>query len=128
MTDRQGSAALEFEAHSSYHVIWSRQLNLHKRPGRKDAPIYAHTIEPYGPAYWRPNRIPVTLHLWFEHEWVNPRPAIGKLRLPEGTYRARVQITEESFHKRGQGSWAQVMQKPVVFQITRSNRQPVGPP
>jgi hypothetical protein len=127
VTDHEGNATKSFSLDSSYHVLWSRTLNRKRRPRREDSQVFAHTATPTGNAYSpsTPGEA-VTVQMWLEHEWVNRRPAKTRLRLPAGTYRAAVQLTEESFHLTKKGGWARVLRGPVEFEILDEDAVPPG--
>jgi hypothetical protein len=118
VTDGSGAATKRFRLDSSLHVIWSQELNS-RSPGAEDSAICPYTFAPDNPAaYETPSSVETTQHLWLEHEWVNPRPAIGEARLPAGDYVARVVLTEESFHQSGLGgTWATVLSGDVDFEV-----------
>jgi hypothetical protein len=119
VTDSDGKATKPFRLDSSFHVTWNKELNLKRRgPGRRDSEMFVHTVQPQGKAYWWdvPTGPPI-IQLWLEQEGVSPRPPKGCVALPAGSYRAAVQLTEESFHLKHNRGWARVLQAPVRFEI-----------
>jgi hypothetical protein len=119
VTDSHGAAAQSFLLDSTYHVLWS--MNLNDRPlgpRRKDSRLFEHVVVPSGAAYPPDGSTDrTTVAMWLEHEWVNPRPLEGQVRLPPGRYKGGIQLTEETFHLTKKGGWARVMHAPVEFEI-----------
>jgi len=116
VTDNDGAVTKVFNLKSTLHVIWSQELNS-RDPGPLDSEIYTYSFTPSGPAYETALGA-TTQHLWLEHEWVNPRPAIGEAVMTAGAYVARVVLTEESFHQSGLGgTWATVLTGDVDFTV-----------
>ncbi len=122
VTDGSGNALKYFLLDSSFHVLWSPDLNGDtKLPGDDDSEVFSHD-------FWRTNSSAYSptssttrnTEIWLEQEWINTRPAIGEVVMPDGTYNAFLQLTEESFHQGGEtggGWWETVVSTPVEFTI-----------
>jgi len=118
ITDELGSAFVNFEANSSYHVLWKP---AQRPPTSADGPVEDSTFDPspsLHPAY--DTDYPVqTVGVFGEWE----RLPVGGVRLARGGYSCRVVLTEESFHGSGgalAGSWAAALSGDVAFTITDS--------
>jgi hypothetical protein len=116
VTDEQGSAALNFAADSSFHVLWATHDSTgdgdgHRDPALNDSPVRYYdfiaspTTHPdaydfnYGAA-----------HVGIYAEWQSDRDPPGEVALAPGTYNCRLILTEESFHQSDLGGgWASVM-------------------
>ena len=95
VTDRLGSAEVDFRLSSSYHVLWWE----HQRsPGVCDSPVDTVVVEGYtsDPAYGG-DVGPVEVGVYAEIE----RLCHGGTTLPAGFYHCRFLLTEESFHQSG---------------------------
>ena len=121
VTDGDGDATKYFLLDSTYHVLWSPELNSGAMPDGDDSPVYPHVFSLDNElAYDPPDPTEYTTNIWLEQEWVNTRPAIGEVQLPAGCYVAKVILTEESFHQSGEthgGTWASVLALDVEFTI-----------
>lgn len=105
ITERLGTAAVDFASESSYHVLWWE----HQRTsGPCDSPTRWHTVIGYAtdPAY-DGDVGPTDIGVYGEIE----RLCFGETALPAGSYNCRLALTEESFHQtgEGEGAWATVM-------------------
>lgn len=119
VTDSTGSACRNFSLDSSLHVIWS--ATRQEKTRAEDCLTF--TVDASDPAiYLYPRSVPGCEVLWAERERVRYRSAEEIIRLPPGSYRARLELTEESFHSQEQGGgwWATVMTLPVTFTIHRA--------
>lgn len=115
ITDQDGKAALEFEANSSFHVLWK---TTQRTPTTSDGPPKTATfdVDPllapaYDTDYGEAN---VTIF----GEW--ERLPVGGVFLQPGDYTADIILTEESFHGSGgslAGNWAAAMAAPIDFSI-----------
>lgn len=119
ITDGSGDAYLDFEQDSSYHVLWTTDQ---RTPLSVDGPIKSTTFTPdpghlayssadgYSGSYDE-----VTVDIYGEREGTHP---VGGTFLPDGHYKCRIVITEESFHDTGIGGWwAGAMLAYVEFDI-----------
>ena len=116
ITDSKGNAYLEFEANSSYHVLWKTTQRI---PTANDGKVKSakfkvneKTASAYDTSYgW------VTVGIYGEVE----RIPVGGKYLSTGTYDCQLFLTEESFHGSGgtySGNWAAAMGAPITFEIT----------
>lgn len=117
VTDRHGNAVRDLELDGSAHVLWNRD-----RQHEPDVPGHAvgFRVEADDPAiYARPKNRPTTEFLWAEREHRRYRRKGQAIRLPPGTYRVDLVLTEESFHSRDRdgGFWATVFRLPITFEI-----------
>ena len=115
ITDENGYATLDFDADSSYHVLWkTSQRGQGERDGaQKNATV---TATPRHKAYGR-DQPAQTVSVYGEWE----RLPAGGVRLAPGAYAGRLLLTEESFHQSGglfAGNWAAAMAADVAFTIT----------
>lgn len=115
LTDRDGSASLEFLTNSSYHVLWWEQQ---RTPGACDGPVKGHTVVGYAADEAYDLDVgPTEVGVYAEIERLCP----GLTVLPDGVYRCRFLLTEESFHQSGdyQGYWASALVcDTLVFTLT----------
>jgi len=113
ITDEAGNATLNFEANSSYHVVWKTQQ---RERTAADGPLKSSTFDPdpSSPAYDIDYPIQ-TVSLFGEWE----RLPVGGKYLQTGNYAAQIMLTEESFHGTGQydGNWAAAMSADIQFII-----------
>jgi hypothetical protein len=114
-TDENGSAALNFEANSCYHVLFKTTQG-----GRTslDGPLKTTTFDPNVSSLGYEIDYPQsTVSIFGEWE----RLPVGGLFLPEASYDATFLLTEESFHGTGDdrydGGWAAAMGGPAEFNI-----------
>lgn len=128
VTDHNGDADKTFYLDSTLHVLFNQP--------KQGTPRAADS---------KPRRVDFTCtDGWFyanpktnvEPHWVfaeteagsngQIRPGIGQAFLPDGRYRARLLLSEESFHGYGDGGfWAAVMACDVAFEVVR---RPMPPP
>ncbi len=114
LSDDAGNALLDFQATSSYHVLWKTSQQAR---GANDGPTKSETFDPNlaNPAYdtdW-PS---ATVGIFGEWE----RLPAGGVFLQPGSYSAQLVLTEESFHGSGgtyAGSWASAMGGDVSFVV-----------
>ncbi|NSW57873.1 MAG: hypothetical protein HPY44_17865 [Armatimonadetes bacterium] len=126
VTDRNGDCVREFALDSSYHVLWRSDQRTR---GRTDSPYHEVRVDRghYGYAS-SDTPAPETVRVFAEREGQRPRP--GNIILPPGEYPVLINITEESFHANQKvrvqdgGFWAQVLEGPVDFVISRAVREP----
>ncbi|OGV72253.1 MAG: hypothetical protein A3K19_21620 [Lentisphaerae bacterium RIFOXYB12_FULL_65_16] len=117
VTDREGCAVRDFALDSSLHVIWNA--------GRQRAPDDENALVPAvvcaeNPATYSVPKVRRSVEfLWAERETCRYRRGDESMRLPPGMYRARLALTEESFHATGNdgGHWGTVFEVPVQFEI-----------
>jgi len=114
ITDSHGNATLDFEANSSYHVLWKTSQRSHSTD---DGPIKSSTFDVNVslPAYDFdfPEQ---TVDVFGEWE----RLPVHGVFLNPGNYLCQFVLTEESFHGDGgvdAGNWAGAMGKDVSFDI-----------
>jgi hypothetical protein len=109
ITDANGDVSLNFDADSSYHVLWKGS------PGVNDGPMKTSTFDadPCSPAYDTDYGVK-TVSVFGEWE----RLPKGGVFFSAGTYQAKFLLTEESFHGSGlAGGWAAAMAGEAVFTI-----------
>ena len=103
ITDQEGNATLDFEADSSYHVLFKTSQ---RTPTDSDGSVINTTVGSD------------TIGVFGEWE----RLPVGGVFLPSGTYEATFILTEESFHGSGDyrydGNWAAAMGGEANFAIT----------
>jgi len=114
LTDEYGNATLNFEANSSYHVLWK---TLQRTRTVDDGPLKSSTFDANItlPAYDTDYPLQ-TVDLFGEWE----RLPVGGIFLQSGDYSAQFILTEESFHGDGgtfSGNWAAAMGQMVQFTI-----------
>lgn len=121
ITDQDGSAALDFEADSSYHVLWkTTQISWTSA----DGPVRSATFDADDSSAYLDtggDDFPVqTVSIFGEWE----RLPVGGVFLAPGDYQAQFILTEESFHGSGgthAGNWEQAISTDVSFQIESPN-------
>jgi len=115
VTDSLGNAVVDFEANSSYHVLWTTAQRTHEA---NDGPLRTATFDPspaVHPAYAQ-DYGSRTVTVFGEWE----RLPTGGVYLPPGDYTCQVILTEESFHGSGgalAGGWAAAMGADVQFTL-----------
>ena len=113
ITDEAGNALLNFEANSSYHVLWktSQQSRTSDDGTVKSR---AFDADPSSEAY-EDDYLSQVVSLFGEWE----RLPVGEVFLQPGNYVAQMVITEESFHGNGEfeGTWAGAMAADIEFRI-----------
>lgn len=119
VTDAGGNAARDFALDSTLHVLWRARPESPPPPSGLFTPPRRSRLEVSDAAiYAQPSAQPAEWLIYAEAERTPGRPAPGRLRLPAGSYRATLFLTEESFHGSGDaGDWATVMQSFVRFHI-----------
>jgi hypothetical protein len=111
ITDANGDVSLDFEADSSYHVVFKTTQTSPVGQG----PVKTSTFDadPVSPAY-DIDYAEKTVSVFGEWE----RLPIGGVFFSAGTYQAEFLLTEESFHGSGlAGGWAAAMAGEAVFTI-----------
>ena len=111
ITDANGDVSLDFEADSSYHVVFkTTQANP---DGHGPVKTSTFDADPVSPAY-DIDYDEKTVSIFGEWE----RLPIGGVFFRPGTYQADFLLTEESFHGSGlAGGWAAAMGGEAVFTI-----------
>ena len=112
ITDEEGNAALEFEADSSYHVVFKTTQRSHTE---NDGPVKTAVFDAdvSSPAY-DVDYPEAAVSVFGEWE----RLPAGGIFLPPGTYPCEIMLTEESFHGSGlAGGWAAAMAGAINFTI-----------
>ena len=116
ITNEIGKAELDFEADSSYHVLWKTSQRL--RSGSDGALVSTIFDADDSTAYEDSggDDFPIQV-VDIYGEW--ERLPMGGVVLDPGVYQAEFVLTEESFHGDGTyaGSWAQVLSEGVTFTI-----------
>jgi hypothetical protein len=108
------SPGYAFEADSSLHVLWNTVLNS-RTPGVNDTALAYYQIAPDNPQAYKPtSSLARTVGLY--GEWEPGRATPGTLVLPDGAYRVKLVLTEESFHT-ADGNWASVLWGDIGFGI-----------
>ena len=115
MTDENGDAVVDFEANSSYHVLWNTIQRSHSS---NDGPAKSTTFDPDpGQSAYGTDYPPSTMTIFGEWE----RLPMGKVYLGPGAYDCQIILTEESFHGWPGGSytgqWAAAMGDTIQFTI-----------
>jgi hypothetical protein len=114
ITDSAGVATLDFEADSSYHVLWK---TTQRSPVSSDGPLVTAAIDP-DPAEAAYDADYAAKSVSIFGEW--ERLPAGGIFLPDGEYGATLVLTEESFHGSGgtyAGFWAGAMSAWIEFSI-----------
>ncbi len=114
ITDANGDAVVDFEADSSYHVLWKTSQRVHSS---NDGPIKSTTFnpDPCSVAYDVDYGISI-VDIFGEWE----RLPVGGVYLPSGQYDATFFLTEESFHNCSVeygGCWAGAKAGAAYFSI-----------
>jgi hypothetical protein len=114
ITDEYGDAVLDFEANSSYHVLWKTTQRSHSP---QDGAIKTITFDvelPDPVSAYDFDYPEQTVSIFGEWE----RLPVGGVILPEGYYQADFILTEESFHGSGlAGGWAAAMGGAAEFYV-----------
>jgi len=116
VTNEHGGAGVTLSADSSFHVLWATHDSTgdgtgHRNPEPNDSAVryYDFVASPAVTA----NAYDVdhgSGHVGIYAQWESGRALPGELVLPEGVYRCRFVLTEESFHQSGlDGGWAGAM-------------------
>ena len=123
ITDENGNATLDFEAKSSYHVLWNTIQQDHTT---NDGPTKSVTFDPDPdqPAY-DTDYPSSTMTIFGEWE----RLPVGDVCLAPGAYDCQIVLTEESFHGWPCGSytglWSAVMGAFIQFTVEEDVKLPV---
>jgi hypothetical protein len=118
-----GTNGWGFVADSSFHVLWK---TTQRAPTVNDSVPTSHTLS-FKSTYYDTLRSNKTVSLY--GEWEPTRDLPGQLLLPLGTYRARLVLTEESFHTTQPslgGAWAAALAADVSFVISSLPPPPPG--
>lgn len=114
ITDASGSAAVSFEANSSYHVLW--KISQRSRVAQ-DGPLIVSMFDVAVPdpvSAYDVDYPESTVSVFGEWE----RLPVGGVALSLGDYEGQFILTEESFHGSGlAGGWAAAMGAPAVFHL-----------
>ncbi len=117
ITDEDGSTELNFEADSSYHVLWKTTQSTRTS---SDGPIKSATFDADDSTVYDDtggDDFPVrTVDIFGEWE----RLPVDGVFLAPGEYLGQFILTEESFHGTGgtyAGNWAQALSMDVSFEI-----------
>lgn len=122
ITDSNGNAQLNFEARSSYHVLFKTSQQT-KTP--QDGPLKERTFQPTSSdlGYDR-DYLQSTTSIFGEWE----RLPAGGVFLQPGEYTCKVVLTEESFHGSGgeyAGNWAGALEGEISFTIEEIPTLPI---
>jgi hypothetical protein len=114
ITDSNGTATLQFETGSCYHVIWK---TTQRSNATNDGHVETVTFDPdpSQPAY-DTDYLSETVSIFGEWE----RLPMGQVNLQSGEYQCQILLTEESFHGSGgtlAGNWAGAVTANVMFTI-----------
>lgn len=124
VTDAEGDAIREFALDSTLHVLW----NGYRQGGPDDnRDLVVVTVDASSSeTYARPKAGISYEFLWAERERIRYSETDELIRLPSGTYKAELVLTEESFHSTDSdgGWWATAMRLPVEFEIVRPAAAP----
>jgi len=130
VTDASGNANVRFEGKNSFHVLWRTDQ---RAPAPNDGPILpVNVAATTGNAAYDIFAIERNYSLY--GEWEPTRALPNALIMPNGRYRCRLMLTEESFHDFGAlaGNWSAALAAPIDFDIPfalRKSDQPnVDPP
>ncbi len=128
ITDHNGDADKTFYLDSTLHVLFNhpKQGSPRANDSRPQRVVFSHTDSW---VYANPKAEVAPQSVYAETEAGSNgqrRPEIGMAFLPPGAYRARLLLSEESFHGYGDGGfWAAVMACDVAFEVVR---RPTPPP
>jgi len=116
VADEQGSAALNFFADSSFHVLWATHDSTgdgpgHRDPGSNDSAVryidFTASPTTNSDAYYFDYG---AAHVGIYAEWQSDRDPPGEIVLAPGAYNCQLILTEESFHQSDLGGgWASVL-------------------
>ncbi len=118
VTDAAGNAARTFALDSSLHVLWNADR---QRDTDEAEDVVTVLVDASDPAHYaRPKLMGTLEQLWAERERARYTAPDQITVLPPGRYRAKLVLTEESFHSWDDdgGYWATVLRLPVEFEIT----------
>jgi hypothetical protein len=126
ITDENGDVLLDFEANSSYHVLWNTVQSGHENHTANSGPLKSATVDPdpSQPAYDYDYE-DSTMTIFGEFE----RLPVGEIWLAPGFYQCQIILTEESFHgwPGGDytGQWAAAMGANIEFTVEEDDPLPV---
>lgn len=118
ITDSNGNANLDFEAKSSYHVLWKTSQSQHTYSS-PDGPLKERTFHPrFGDLGYDMDCSESTVSIYGEWE----RLPAGGVFLQPGDYTCKLVLTEESFHGSPPGgtytgNWAAAVERDASFTI-----------
>ena len=116
-TDGAGEVSLDFQADSSYHVLWkTTQRTWTADDGPLKTTIFDADLSPAYPDFGGDDYLSKTVSTFGEWE----RLPVGGVYLQPGAYSAQMILTEESFHGSGDeyvGGWAAAMGANIQFTI-----------
>jgi hypothetical protein len=120
ITDENGDALFDFEANSSYHVLWNTIQRSHTTD---DGPAKSATFDP-DPAQTAYDKDYPQSTMTIFGEW--ERLPVGEIYLAPGAYDCQIILTEESFHSwptdsSFNGQWASVMSGDIHFDVEEDN-------
>ena len=118
VTDGDGNAVRNLALDSSLHVLWQHERQW---PTPILSDLLTVTVDAGNPAiYAMTSTGPTQESLWAERESQRYQSADQVIGLPPGDYRAKLVLTEESFHSYDEagGYWATVMSADIHFVIT----------
>ncbi|MCJ8330340.1 MAG: hypothetical protein HRT89_15885 [Lentisphaeria bacterium] len=119
LTDKNGNAARDFSLDSTLHVLWLYNQNTTKLK----SDCHPVTIDASDSSiYAEPVNVTINEEIWCERERRRYKTADFIPWFPNGNYQARLMLTEESWHSKGDigGWWSSVMELPVEFTIANS--------
>ncbi len=124
ITDENGDALLDFEANSSYHVLWN---TIQTTPSSNDGPSKTASFDP-DPAQTAYDYDYPAATMTIFGEW--ERLPVGEVYLATGNYDCQIILTEESFHGwppggSFTGQWAAAMGTTIQFTIVKDDPLPV---
>ena len=124
ITESNGNVNLDFEAQSSYHVLWKTSQIQHTYTPQ-DGPQKERTLDPTSSDLgYDTDYPPSTINIYGEWE----RLPVGGVFLQPGEYNCKMVLTEESFHGSGgtyAGNWAGAMEGDISFTIEEIPPLPV---
>ena len=126
ITDENGDAILDFEANSSYHVLWNTIQPGHEIHTANSGPLKSATFNPHPlQSAYEDDYDESTMTIFGEWE----RLPIGGIWLAAGDYECQLILTEESFHgwPGGDytGQWAAAMGANIQFTVEADDPLPV---
>jgi hypothetical protein len=115
ITDANGDALLDFEANSSYHVLWNTYQRSHTA---NDGPTKSATFDP-DPDQLAYDTDYSSSSMTIFGEW--ERLPVGEVYITPGEYICQIILTEESFHGWPGGSytgqWAAALGADIQFTV-----------
>jgi hypothetical protein len=124
ITDENGDAIVNFEANSSYHVLWNTLQRTHTSD---DGPQKSAIIDP-NPTESAYDKDYPSSDMTIFGEW--ERLPMGEVYLAVGDYDCQIILTEESFHSwppdsSYTGQWAAAMGANIQFTVEEDDPLPV---